>query len=201
MLRQAHVELVSIAPMLLHNKQELANPLSPICLAQRAITKKPSSQRTEDDWWELFRLEWLGGLYLDQKGLIFLPNMFIRGALRAGGKVQRNGGAIHKGVLVSDTKFVYPGPREPDKLWAVAPRNQNPFVFVTQARIKGAHGGLVMRARPRFAEWSVSFNVKLAPAYADEAMVESALHDCCGLGDWPEDFGQYQVKSIVWKSK
>jgi hypothetical protein len=185
-------EIKGTTPLLMHNPIQLVDPLSPIKKAMDKITSKRARTRSDDEILELRRLEWLGGLFLDGQGLICMPDDQIQGMIVSGAKLSRNGGPVASGISVGHTEFIYPGPHEPDELWKL-----KQYVFSCPARNSGSsRGGMVIRTRARFNEWSCSFRIDYSPRAVDFETIKQALEDAgrmIGLGDWHRRFGKFQV--------
>jgi hypothetical protein len=131
------VTLQSISPLLMHNGR-LADPLEPITRAIRQISAQ--RHRTDADLAELARLEWYGGLYL-QDGAPCIPGEVLEAHLLDAAKKRRMGPKVKAG-LYCDGNFplLYDGPRDPDALWA-----DPAFRWTVPARVQR---NCIMRTRP-----------------------------------------------------
>ena len=109
--------------LLMHNGR-LANPFDPYSLAVKAITSKPAKKKTEDDAMMLYRLEWLGGLYLPRlvppseadaaTDRPTIPEANILSFINDGARFSRKGQDVYRGVQVMDAAFGAPD-------WPTAP--------------------------------------------------------------------------------
>lgn len=78
MYKEEKFKVEGIAPLLMHNGQ-LADPLCRWTQEMKVITSK--RKKTEDDFERLAQLEWMGGLYLDDKGAPAIPGELIEAML------------------------------------------------------------------------------------------------------------------------
>jgi hypothetical protein len=176
----------------MHNGQ-LSDPLNPWTKAIKAITSKHHTKKTEQDFEELIRLEWYGGLYLDENGAPCWPGENIEALVTAGAKKQRKGKEFAKGLLCEgNAPLIYDGPKEPDKLWALDPKFRKTGPCVVQ-------GSRVQRTRPIFHVWELKFELLWEPEYFNlddlQAAITSAGRDI-GLSDWRPRYGRYEVLSM-----
>jgi hypothetical protein len=188
-LLTAECEIEGNKPMLFHNAASLADPISDIKLAMNAITKKRAKDRTEQDTWELRRLEFVGGLYLDDEGQICMPDANIRAAIIAGAKKQRMGTSVASCISVSEVELKHPGPTDVDGLWA-DPKYRLVCPAVQQKN-------KVIRVRCKLPEWSCAFRVDFDSAVLDALGLKKSIEDCgrlIGLGDWHGLYGKFTLK-------
>lgn len=139
------VQLVGTSPLLQHNVQ-LADPDNEFTKKIAAYTGK--RKKTEDDRQAIARLEWFGGLYLED-GRPVMPTRWLRKCFINSGKISKMGTAIARGLAFSDLNvpIAYDGPTDLDDLYA------NPR-FVNKDAI-GIAMKKTMRTRPQFPNWAV----------------------------------------------
>lgn len=174
-------------PLMMHNER-LANPFDEITKAMKAVTGK--RKKTEDDLLEIARLEWLGGLYHDPSFGIHMPGYNILSAIVSGGKLHKLGTAVKRSVLVEEdmVRIAYKGPANPEELFA-----DKAFVDVRGVKVGTAK---VMRCRPIFKDWAMTFTVLFDESSIQAEEVERCLIDSgrmCGLGDYRPRFGRFEV--------
>lgn len=188
MLETVKAKLIGVSPLLMHNIQ-LADPLSEAAQALKEVTKK--RKKSDEELLEIRRLEWLGGLYLDENGAPALPADMILAAVVAGARKSKLGKDAQAGVF--ETQAYYPldydGPRDIAELY------QTPgFVDVRAARVTTSR---VMRTRPRFPRWSVDIALSVNTEVINLAEVWDALEiagERSGLGDHRPRFGRFTVE-------
>lgn len=174
-------------PLLMHNER-LANPFDPFAKQLKAITDK--RKKTDDDFFELMRLQWFGGLYHDEDSGIHIPGWNALSCFVGGGKLHKLGSAIKRGAVVLEDKtpVIYKGPAELEKLF-----EDKHFVDVRGATVGTKK---IMRCRPKFNQWAVKLNV----AYDEGAINEEEIRRCVatagalvGLGDFRPRYGRFEI--------
>jgi hypothetical protein len=189
MYEKIKVRFEGITPLIMHNIQ-LANPLNPIAKAMKEISKK--KKKTDTDYEALAKLEFQGGLYLDNALEPCLPGYVIEGALNAAARTQRQGKDAQRGILC-DGNFAleYDGPREADALW-----EDERFRFVQAVRVQSAR---VMRTRPVFPNWAAIIDIQFRPDVLNKTdilkIVDIAGSDI-GLLDWRPKYGRFTAEVI-----
>lgn len=188
MWKQAQYKLTSSAPLIMHNGQ-LANPLNKWAKLMKQITSKRN--KTDADHEELARLEFLGGLYLDEGGPV-IPAQCIEGTLVNAAKKRREGVTAKSGMFCdSHARLEYAGPRSADELWS-----NEEFRIVSPVKVGTAK---VMRTRPIFRNWSTVITV----TYDDEQINLSGVDEwvkiggsIVGLLDWRPKYGRYEAERV-----
>ncbi|AWY06542.1 hypothetical protein HOT45_gp41 [Gordonia phage Trine] len=183
------LNITGTAPLLMHNAR-LSDEFDPIVRLMKEITAKRTN-KTDDDRWELRRLEFHGGLYLDKDLGPFIPGQNIERALRDAAVVTRQGKNIQRGVVVltSRARLDYDGPRTAEELW----EDKN---FVSSASIK-VGTSRVIRTRPMFQDWAVSVDLSLDTEIMDRETLEVIVHRAgksVGLGDWRPRYGTFTAE-------
>lgn len=180
------MSVVGLAPLIVHNGR-LADPLDEWAQALSALTAK--RKKTIDDHKEISRVEWYGGLYVDENKRPCLPGEFIEGALLSGGKKSKQGQDVKAGIIVAGNFLIkHDGPTDLDELWACGKYLQRKGVRVGPSR--------VIRTRPFFPVWSCDFIIEWDPHVIKS---ERALRDIvsasgqCGWGEWRPKFGRCEL--------
>jgi hypothetical protein len=184
------VRIVGVAPILLNNPQK-ADPFNKFTRAMKEITAK-GRKKTDSDLEALAKLEFLGGLYLDSKGQPAVPGESIEGMIRDGAKKSRAGKDAVCGIISDGVwPIEYDGPKDPEKLWLDERFRDYRGCKVGQAR--------VMRMRPRFNEWALTFKVSYQDEVVNRQALEKWLRDAgqlVGLCDFRPRFGRFEVESV-----
>jgi len=194
-MKQLRVKITGTRPLLMHNGA-LADKLNPWVRKIRLITSKHSSKKTDDDEEELARLEWNGGLYYDDiAGCPVVPAESIEGAIRDGAKASRKGKDAICGITVIEpmSPVEYDGPRGREELWLHEISGRRAFV---DRRGAGVQRSRVMRTRPRFDSWSLTFGVQVDTDAIDVQSVKRALIEAGarkGMCDYRPRFGLFTV--------
>jgi hypothetical protein len=186
--KKAEFTIVGIAPLLMNNAQK-ANPLNKFTKAIKEITAK-GKKKTDADLEALAKLEFMGALYLDGSARPAIPGECIEGMIRDGAKKSRRGKDVQCGIISDGVwPLEYEGPKEAETLWLDERFRDYRGVKVGQAR--------VMRMRPKFPEWSVSFEVDYLDDVVNGSDLEKWIADAgmlCGLCDFRPRFGRFELK-------
>lgn len=171
--------------------ERLANPLDPLTRQLKAITGK--KKKTDADYEEMARIEFLGGLYHDQKLGPYWPAQNLDRMFLDAARLSKRGQDVKRGFMVIDDRvpLQYDGPRTPEGLYAQAER----FVDVRSVVIMGKR---TMRTRPTFRDWGASFEAAFDPEILNRAdVVEFAnvAGRLIGLGTFRPRFGRFDVIS------
>lgn len=199
-IQKVKLQVVGIGPLIMHNIQ-LANPLSKYTRALKKLTGK--RQKTEADHLDIARLEWEGGLYV-QDGEAVMPGVNIYACLLLGGKKSKRGVKMKSGTNISEDfcPLTYHGPKikitnnngeipiaELDKFYPHY--NYQTMVVVEKTR--------VLRTRPIFHKWSFQCTVDFDDNVIEEDEIIKVAEDAgllVGLGDWRPRFGRFMVEKI-----
>lgn len=182
------LEMRGVRPLLMHSGR-LANRLDPHTQALAKITGK--RQKTDADFAEIARLEFLGGLWIKDGEPCVLGTALEATAVNGAKKVKRGPDAKSGLLVLDDAPLLYPGPRDPRELWDTGKHHLTAGAVVSGRR--------VMRTRPMFSEWSVRFDAHYMP---DVLNAEDVLEFFtlagrrCGLGDWRPRYGLFEVTQL-----
>lgn len=139
------VELTGITPLVCHNIA-LADPDNPI--VQEIATYTAKRKKTEDDRRAIERLEWYGGLYVED-GRPVIPTGNIRKAFVNAGKISKQGTMVTRALNFTslNVPIAHGGPDDIDLLFKDAAYHNRAAV--------GISGKRTMRVRPQFPTWAV----------------------------------------------
>lgn len=183
-LQKISFKAEGISSLILHNGL-LSDPLYKFTKAIKEISgKRP---KTEADYEEMARLEFLGGLYTASDNgnqRIVIPGRLLKASLAGKGGAARKEKLGQKAGVGIMTEYAYPliyeGPEDPNELWEV-----EDFRFRIGVKVGTS---TVMRTRPIFElPWSFKGYVEFNPDFCDRDQVERWLHVAgyeVGLGDW-----------------
>lgn len=182
-------KIVGVSPLLMHNAQ-LANPLNQFAKAMKEITGK--RKKTDYDLERLAKLEFIGGMYVNEKGSPAIPGECIEGMLRDGAKKTKQGKDVQCGIISDGIwPLIYDGPKDVEKLW-----EDERFRDYRGCRVKQSR---IMRMRPKFAAWSLVFEIAFQDEVTNKATVIKWLEDAgqfVGLCDFRPKFGRFEVESV-----
>lgn len=205
MLTKFDVRWNGAVPILMHNGQ-LANPRNPIVQAIKKITSLPPKQKsTDENLLRLATLEWVGGLYFtgdvaigdkiafSPKAKVIIPADVIYGCVVSGARKQRLGELMQSSFLIDDdATFEYEGPKDLNVLM-----QDDRYISIRRAGVKGS---AVMRTRPIFKTWQISFSCMVDTESIDEKSFIQAMRDAGrykGVGDYSPRFGRFWVEEVT----
>lgn len=180
------------APLLMHNGR-LSDPLDPASKAVKKLVAKRN--KTDEDYLELARTEYLGGLYYEPEIGPYIPADNILRCLYDAAKKHKQGPRVKEGLFITSevNPLAYNGPRDAEALLA----DPN-FQFNAMAKVNGSR---VRRTRPMFRQWRADAEGVLDPAVLDPADFQRCVETAglfIGLGDWRPRYGRFsaQVESL-----
>ena len=180
--------LTSDCPMLVHNGQT-ADPLNKWAKAMKAVSSK--RKKTDADYEELARLEFMAGLYMGKDGPV-IPAANIDSMIINAAKKDREGPLAKSGAFcLSDASLEYDGPRTADELWKI-----EEFRHVAIVRVQTAR---VARTRPVFNEWAATVTMQIEDSVVNVAQVDRWFHIAgtqVGQGDWRPQHGRFTAQRL-----
>jgi len=180
--------LTSSAPLICHNGQT-ADPTNKWSKAMKAISGKRA--KTDADFEELARIEFLAGLYMSAEGPI-IPNTVFDSMIVNAAKKRKEGQVAKSGCFCLDhAQLEYDGPRAADALWA-----EERFRFASLVRVSMSR---VVRMRPRFDDWACTVKLNIEDTLANATQVDEWLRIAgtqVGLGDWRPQFGRFTSERV-----
>jgi len=184
-MKTLKVKINGVAPILLHNSR-LANALDPITKAIAKYTAK-GKNKTESDYKKISELEFQGGLYYDEKGDIFIPDVNLERTIHEGSKMDRNGKKFLSGFMITENAYLKNG-----KIYNFNKiKDQDKHKFMVPVNIQR---NKVIRTRPRFDIWNLEFTCMFNENILNFSEVETAIHKA-GFLVGPK-FGRFEVESI-----
>lgn len=185
--------MTAVTPLLMHNCR-LADPMDSYTRQIRAINDRTRrGKKSDEDYIELRRLEFLGGLYLTDGGEPCIPARVVKGAL--GERSHRLCGVSKADMrsavtVLNDVVFAYDGSDDMDELAST-------HSFSTTAVPSGQ--GRIVRTRPMFKKWhgdvSMEIDTDIVGADKFDAYFE-AVGRRIGIGDWRPEFGRFAVEKV-----
>jgi len=186
---QVALEFESRTGLVMHNVR-LADKYDPYSQQIAALTDK-KKHRTEADDAEITRLEWYGGLYHAADVGVYVPAANIVRCLQNAGTITRDGTTVVRGIsmLTDRVPLKYPGPKDLAELFTKPEYGLRVAVGVQRNK--------VMRMRPIFRTWALSFEIEMAEdvidldafvAIAERAGRSEGLGDARKLG-----YGRFNV--------
>src|ERR1700760_417784 len=110
-----NARISGIAPLIMHNGQT-ADPLNRYAKLMKEISGK--RKKTEADFMEMAKIEFLAGLYMGPKGPI-IPAVMLEANLVRGARKTKTGQLVEAGVICDQHAILeYDGPRTGEELFA-----------------------------------------------------------------------------------
>ena len=196
------VRVTGMGPILMH-KPTLVDPLHPLKKEMSKLTSK--RKKTDDDLYEIARLEWVSGLYTDEPNANekrawtgpYLPGRMFKAMLINAAKKSKEGPKAKSGLIVESTmNFLdYTGPKTKKELW-----EHGDF---TDMRPEKVSQSKIMRCRPIFKEWACNVDLVFDKTILDKEDIIKFFEvggRMLGLGDSRVgnggDYGSFSIKEI-----
>lgn len=180
--------LTSSAPLLMHNGQT-ADPLNKFAKSLKKISSKRA--KTEADYEEMARIEFLAGLYMSPDGPV-IPSYVIDSMLVNAAKKNKEGMVAKSAVFCANhASLEYDGPRDADTLW-----KDEGFRHVAIVRVGMAR---VARTRPTFRQWSCVVELEVETTLVNPERVDEWMHIAgaqVGVGDWRPQHGRFTAQRL-----
>ena len=192
-MRQISFTLIGKSELLQHNER-LANPMDPIVKQISAISKRRN--KSDDDFEALAKLEFTGGLYMNDVGPCIMGVTVMRAILDSS-KKEKLGQVVKSYVQPAEMSFdlVYKGPRTAEELWAKG--------FYDQRMVK-VQASRTLRTRPKFPRgWSSVVTFFYDPEYIDAGQLERFMMRAgsAGIGDYRPVFGKFDAEIVAKSDK
>lgn len=173
------------SPLIMHSCQ-CVNPLHPISKELKRFTSKRT--KTEEDLIKISDLEWEAGAYWKEGLGLYIPAENVEATLINGGKAFRKGTDFQKYVSVTDLYIPLDYGENLTKEQLIADYNYRDTRPMTVQRAK------VMRTRPRFDTWKITFNMIYDETKLDLDQIIQALEyagNYVGLCDSRPKYGKF----------
>jgi len=184
------LRLKGVSPLILHNG-DMADPLNPSTKRMKKFSGK--RDKTEADYDEMAKIEWEGGLYVNDKDRIVVRSTCIEATLISGAKKKKKGEQFKSGIRLEDNpELIIPDPYvKYDDLWGNPKYRLTCGVRVQRNRI--------MRTRPIFPDWELNVTV----VYIDSILNKVDVIDVAklagaivGMCDWRPKYGRFVVEEV-----
>lgn len=175
MLETYSVEIRGTRPLLMHKYEPVE---------QSARTKRGTIPNPED--------EAKKSLYQKEDGTVFVPSMWIEGALTNAAKEFKMMGrrtyrdTVRASVVVDPLEIPI-----------------QPQAYVVDRRSAVIQRARILRARPRWDVWSLAFKIQVSDERIREANLKEFLEEAgrtVGIGDYRPKFGLYSVEKFEHES-
>ena len=193
-LPSVQIQLQGVSPLLCHNGQT-ADPRNTYSKAIKAISGK--RKKTDADYDEMARLEWLAGLYRIDGDLV-IPDYVIESAMIKGAMKSKRGPQARCGLFFTEHASLdfdgKPAAITDDSLSEMFDSGQ--FTHTVAVKVSMAK---VMRTRPVFRNWSIKISAQYDPDVLNMRDVEEIAIEAgrlVGIGDWRPKHGRFTARVV-----
>lgn len=184
-MKNLKVTWKGISPLIMHSCQ-CVNPLHPISKELKKYTSK--RKKTDEDLVKISDLEWESGAYWKDDIGLYIPAENVEATLKNGAKANKQGKEIEKYVNVTDLyiPFFYGENLTKEELI------QN--YEYRDTRIMTVQRSKVLRTRPRFDQWNITFNLMYNEEKIDIETIINAMEyagQYVGLCDSRPKYGKF----------
>lgn len=190
-------KITGIAPLIVHNG-ELADPFYAFSQEIKKISGK--RKKTEADHEMMAKLEWRGGLYVNE-GKLIVPSDCFEASLVGAAKLSRLGKDAARGLFIEDHLLIEGDgvPESVDEATLDEMYDSRKFIFRKGVRVGTAK---VMRTRPIFGTgWSARATIVFNDAVFNKQQIEDlaeAAGSQIGLCEWRPRYGRFAVSEGVF---
>lgn len=186
-MKNLKITFKGVTPLIMHSCQ-CVNPLHPISRELKKYTSK--KKKTEEDLVKISDLEWEAGAYWKDGLGLYIPAENVEATIINGAKANRKGADIQKYCTVTDLyiPFEYGENLTKEELVQNYEYRDTRVMTVMRARI--------LRTRPRFDQWQITFHMQYDEAKIDIDTIVNALEYAgayVGLCDSRPKYGKFSV--------
>lgn len=186
-MKNLKVTWKGISPLIMHSCQ-CVNPMHPIAKELKKYTSKKSKDLSEEDLIKISDLEWEAGAYWKDGLGLYMPAENVEATIVNGAKVNRKGKDFQKYVTVTDLyiPFNYGENLTKEELIQNYEYRDTRIMTVSRSR--------VMRTRPRFDQWNITFNLMYDESHMDIDTIVNAMEYAgayVGLCDSRPKYGKF----------
>ena len=176
--------------LIMHSCQ-CVNPLNPIQKELKKYTSKRT--KTDEDLQRISDLEWEAGAYWKEGMGLYIPGENVIATIVNGAKLFKKGTDVQKYVSVPDVHIPFNYGENLTKEELIADKDYRDVRPMVVGKAK------VIRTRPRFNQWSITFNLEYEEDKIDRDVVILALENAgkyVGLCDSRRyGYGRFVVKA------
>lgn len=172
-------------PLIMHSCQ-CVNPLHPISKEMKKYTSK--KKKTDEDLVTISDLEWEAGAYWKDGLGLYIPAENVEATLVNGGKAFKRGTDVQKYVNVTDLYIPFDYGENLSKEQLIHNYEYRDTRAMTVNRAK------IMRTRPRFDKWQITFNLMYDETKMDLDTIVNILEyagSYVGLCDSRPKYGKF----------
>ena len=184
-MKNLRVTWKGITPLIMHSCQ-CVNPLHPISKELKKYTSK--KKKTDEDLINISDLEWEAGAYWNEGLGLYMPAENVEATIQNGAKANKKGKDIEKYVTVTDLYIPFNYGENLTKEELIQNYEYRDTRIMTVQRSK------ILRTRPRFDQWNITFNVLYDEEKIDIETIVNAMEyagSYVGLCDSRPKYGKF----------
>lgn len=184
-MKNLKVTWKGISPLIMHSCQ-CVNPLHPIAKELKKYTSK--KKKTDEELDIISNLEWEAGAYWKEGLGLYIPAENVEATIRNGAKVNRKGTDIEKYVNITDLYIPFNYGENLTKEELIHNYEYRDTRIMTVMRSK------IVRTRPRFDQWNITFNLMYNEEKIDIETIVNAMEyagQYVGLCDSRPKYGKF----------
>ena len=184
-MKNLKVTWKGISPLIMHSCQ-CVNPLHPISKELKKYTSK--KKKTEDDLLKISDLEWEAGAYWKDGLGLYMSAENVEATIQNGAKANKKGKDIEKYVNVTDLYIPFNYGENLTKEELIQNYEYRDTRIMTVQRAK------ILRTRPRFDQWNITFNLMYDEEKIDIQTIVDAMEyagSYVGLCDSRPKYGKF----------
>lgn len=185
-MRTLRITWKGLTPLIMHSCK-CVNPLHPISIEMKKYTSK--RKKTEDDLIAISNLEWEAGAYWeDSVGGLYIPAENVEATIQNGAKAIKKGKDIEKYCDVTDLYIPFNYYEKLSKAELISKPEYRDVRVMTVQRSK------ILRTRPRFDKWTITFNLRYDETKIDIYTIQQAVEyagSYVGLCDSRPKYGKF----------
>lgn len=184
-MKTLRVTWKGVTPLIMHSCQ-CVNPLHPISIEMKKYTSK--RKKTDDDLIKISDLEWEAGAYWKDGLGLYIPAENVEATLINGAKAYKKGKDIEKYCDVVDLYIPFDYGENLTKEQLIANYEYRDTRAMNVQRSK------IMRTRPRFDQWRITFNLRYNEEKIDFETINTAMEyagNYVGLCDSRPKYGKF----------
>ena len=184
-MKTLKVTCKGVTPLIMHSCQ-CVNPLHPIAIELKKYTSK--RKKTEEDLLKISDLEWESGAYWKDGLGLYIPAECVEATIINGAKANKMGKDIQKYCTVTDIYIPFNYGENLTKEELIANYEYRDTRVMTVQRSK------VLRTRPRFDQWNITFTYMYDEEKIDLEHIVNAIEyagQYVGLCDSRPKYGKF----------
>ena len=184
-MKNLKVTWKGISPLIMHSCQ-CVNPLHPISRELKKYTSKRN--KTEDDLLKISDLEWEGGAYWKDGLGLYIPAENTEATIKNGAKAFKKGKDFEKYVTVTDLYIPFNYGENLSKEELISDYQYR------DTRIMAVQRSKIVRTRPRFDQWNITFNLMYDESKIDLDTIVTVMEyagSYVGLCDSRPKYGKF----------